>query len=356
MARPPRWMTAVQAAKSEALTAVDLYNRPRGDRGVEGFLVHMHIGWLYLLQAEFQQAGIDYRYRQPGSRRYIRVDGDPKTWDLNACVAHRWPDKQDPVRLNLELTIGLRNKIEHRPTTGVKVAAAGFFHSLLMNFEEELVLAFGPAQSVAAAVHVPISLSTFSREGLARLTEAQRQLPQPVKDFFLQARAAIPETVAADRRFELRIDIVQKRARGDDADLAITFVREEDLSPPELAAYQELARTGRVILREKPREVANLGLMKPKAVCQRVEDLIPFRFGHSSAFPRACSHFKVRPPGRAKNPAATNSKYCVYDDAHSDYTYTAAFVDLLVERCSTAAGFKAVTGLNPRAKPSGSDA
>jgi hypothetical protein len=49
--------------------AVRLYNDPSESRSFEGFIVHMHLAWLYLLHAEFLRDGIDYRYRQKDSPR-----------------------------------------------------------------------------------------------------------------------------------------------------------------------------------------------------------------------------------------------------------------------------------------------
>ena len=36
----------------EALLAVDLYDRSRRPRRLEGFFVHMHLAWLYLFEAQ----------------------------------------------------------------------------------------------------------------------------------------------------------------------------------------------------------------------------------------------------------------------------------------------------------------
>lgn len=83
----------LEGARDEGLLAVDLYNQPRQPRRLEGFLVHMHIAWVYLLQAEFTRDGIDYRYRLPNNR-FERIDGEPKTWDLKKCVSERWPDER----------------------------------------------------------------------------------------------------------------------------------------------------------------------------------------------------------------------------------------------------------------------
>ena len=127
MSRPPRWHQMVMTSREEALNAVEFYNRPAGRRSLEAFLVHMHIAWLYVVQAEFLRDGVDYFYRQDKNpKRYVKIDGERKTWELDRCVKQRWPDASDPVRNNLELTVRLRNRIEHRHSTGLAVAATGF--------------------------------------------------------------------------------------------------------------------------------------------------------------------------------------------------------------------------------------
>lgn len=351
MSRPPRWNQMVMTSREEALNAVEFYNRPAGRRSLEAFLVHMHIAWTYALQAEFLRDGVDYFYRQDKNpKRYVKIDGERKTWELDRCVKQRWPDASDPVRINLELTVRLRNRIEHRHATGLAVAATGFCQSLLLNYEHELVTQFGPAFSVADLAHVPIALSTFTREGVASLIAAQEALPKRLRDFFINYRSGLEPDVANDRRFEFRVDLVQKRAPKSEADLAVSFVREEDLSPDELKAYESLEKTGRVVIREKQRPVANLDLRRPKGICAKVESQMPFRFRCSAEFPRAWKHFGVRPDSAAKGKARakTDERYCIYDEAHDDYIYTPAFTELLVRNCATAEGFMKVIGRQPR--------
>ena len=351
MPRPPHWHNMVESSREEALNAVEFCNRPAGRRPLEAFLVHMHIAWLYLFQAEFERDGINYFYRDPKRpERYVRVDGEKKAWELERCVKQRWPDSDDPVRKNLELTIRLRNKIEHRHEAGLTVAAAGFTQALVLNYEEELVAQFGARYSLADVVHVPVSLNAYTREGAARLAAAQSALPKGLKNFFVGFRSGLPEDVRDDRRFEYRVELVQKRAPRTEADLAVSFVREDELTAEELAAYEALERTGRVILREKHRPVANLGLVRPKALCEQVEARIPFRFRHSAEFPRAWKKLGVRPltTAKGKDRLKTDQRYCVYDEAHDDYVYTDAFVSLLADRCETREGFVELIGREPR--------
>jgi hypothetical protein len=48
--------------------------QPRGrERSLEGF-VHVHLAWLYVLHGHLKGDGVDYRHRQPESRRFTGVD------------------------------------------------------------------------------------------------------------------------------------------------------------------------------------------------------------------------------------------------------------------------------------------
>jgi Protein of unknown function (DUF3644) len=343
----------VESARDECLNAVEFYNRPGSRRPLEAFLVHMHIAWLYLLQAEFEQSGTNYAYlASTKPRRYMKVDGEKKSWDLNRCVAERWPDPQHPVRKNLELTIRLRNKIEHRHEQGLVVASAGFCQALVLNYEAELTEKFGSRMSVASLVHLPVSLSTFNEQGVKSLVAAQLSLPNRLKNLFIDFRSGLTEEVLTDRRFEFRVELVQKRAPSGSADLAISFVREADLSDVERKAYEALEKTGRVIVRDKFRPVTNLGRFRPSDVSKRVEVAIPFKFSASADFPQAWKTLKLRPPSSAKGDARkfTDERYCFYDEVHRDYIYTQACVDLLIKKCATEAGFVEVVGRKPRQK------
>lgn len=342
----------LEAARLEALNAVEFYNRPLSRRPLESFLVHMHLAWTNLLHAEFQRAKVPYFYRDPDRpTRYAVVDGQRRRWELDRCVRERWP-QDDPVRRNLELTLRLKDRIVRRHEAGIMVVATGFTQALVVNFEDELTEQFGERYSISGEVHLPISLSTFSRDGLARLAAAQQSLPAQLREWLVDYRSEVRDDVANDRRFEFRVEIVQKAAPVHESELAVSFVREDDLSAEDRDAYRALERSGRIVLREKERPVSGLGLYKPKALAAIVEEAIPFRFGASSELAQAWKHFKVRPPSSARGAARrrTDGRYCVYDEPHDDYMYTRAFAELLIGALATPAGFEQVVGRAPRPK------
>jgi Domain of unknown function (DUF3644) len=111
MAARPKWWHMLHGSRREALLAVDLYNRAAAERSLEGFVVHMHMAWLYLHHARFLRDGVDYRYRHDNGR-FVRVDGEIKTWELARCLREAFPTDSDPVRANVEFFIKVRNKID----------------------------------------------------------------------------------------------------------------------------------------------------------------------------------------------------------------------------------------------------
>lgn len=344
-----QWKLTLEAAKAEALLAADLYNQAKRPRRLEGFLVHMHIAWLYLLLATRQRNHEPYHYRLPNGR-YDRVDGEPKTWDLAKLSRERW-GQHDPVRRNLELTIALRNRVEHRYADALAIATAGYAQALLLNFESELTAVFGAAYSLGEDLRFPIFIGQLSREGAARLAAAQQRLPSKTKLFLTQFESDLSPTVRDDPRYEFRVHLVRRMGPKTDADLAVTFVRADELSEDERRAIYDANKRGTVIVREHYRDVVNVDKLKPGQAASQIEAQIPFRFSLYSHFQRARAAHKVRPERGDPHPERTRTEFCVYDTPNDSYLYTSAFVAKVVSECATADGFRQLLGMDPEPKP-----
>jgi hypothetical protein len=331
------WRTILEGAINEALLAVDLYNQSAQARRLEGFFVHMHIAWLYLLQARFKRDGIDFRYRLP-SGRFEKIDGEPKTWDLQRCVIERFPDGS-PIRKNLEFTIGLRNKIEHRYEEAISTLTMGYAQALLLNFEEELVSTFGESHSLGGHLRFPVFVGSITGVGQPTIQELRDTLPRSTRDFIARFEQDLDRETIDDHRYEFRLNLVPKLGPKTEADRALTFVRETDLTPAERDTLAQLGRTGQVIIREQIRDVVGADHLKPGQVVEAVSARIPFRF-NMVHFVRAWHTTGCRPPANDAHPERTDTRYCIYDQPHRDYVYTQAFVEKLVRECSTATAFE----------------
>lgn len=354
MARPPRWQATLDASVNEACLAVRLYNDASEARSFEGFVVHMHLAWLYLLHAGFIRDGIDYRYWDRNyKRRLLRVDGEPKTWELERSMKERWPDEADPVRANLALFIRLRNGLEHRHADAdqaLMLNLSGHSHALLINFEEELTNQFGDDHSLALRLRIPLFVGTFSAQGEQALRRFRKTLPQDLHGFLTEYESGLEESTTNDSRFEFRLRATVELAPKDPDAVAIQFTRYEDMTDNERSAVEEMGRKGQVIVRDRKQPVSGLGRLMPKPAAAEVEAAIPFVFNQAH-FTAAWKKGKVRPEPGASNPHKTNPDYCEYDEPTKSYRYTRAYVKYLVKKCATQEGFREITGKNPRLKP-----
>ena len=325
-----KWQDEVEASKDEALQAVDLYDRPAASRSVGSFFLHMHRAWLRLLRARFERDGHD----------------DARKWDLSRCVEERW-EPADPVRKNLELTVALRDRMQHRDEEAVGAATTGYAQAMLMNYEEELTSTFGAEHSIADELRFPVYIATFTPDGVDRMMRAQESLPKELAQLLTDSRE---EPIASDQRFEFRLHLVPKQGPRPEADVSLTFLREEELSDDQRETLAGIDPQGMVIVRERHRPVSNVDKMKPGEAARKIDQSTPWRFSLYYHFILAWKRLEVRPDGGAKFPERTDERYCVYDAAHHDYLYTDAFVDLVIDRIGTPEGFEEFFGFPPQEK------
>ena len=321
----------VQASKAEALLAVEFYNTTGERRSLEAFVIHMHLAWLYLLHAEFLRDEVDYRFWEDRSdlrRCLVRVDGEPKTWELARCARERWIKDDDPVRRNLEFFIGLRNRIEHRYQDAIGLAVAGHAQAMILNYENELVAAFSSDEGLADGLRFPVFVSSITPEGVGAIKRMRAKLPAKALRYISDFHEGLDAVVADDSRFEFRIHLVPQIGSKGDADMAVNFVQLKDLEPAIREALERLGKTGLVAKQTKRQPVQNMGKYKPHVVVDRVAAQVPgFNMAdHIAAWKRHAA----RPESGASDPAATDAKYSIWDEPHGDYLYTDAWVRELI--------------------------
>jgi hypothetical protein len=318
----------VQASKAEALLAVDLYNSTGERRSLEAFVVHMHMAWLYLLHAAFSRDGVDYRYWDQAHRHIVRVDGEPKTWELERCVRQRWMQANDPVRRNLEFFIGLRNRIEHRYRDAIGVAVAGHAQAMILNYENELISQFGREEGLADRLRFPVFLSSLTPSGVEAVKRLRASLPARATQYITDFNEALDETVAADPRFEFRIHLVPQLGPKTEADLAVNFLQLDALDAETRTFMEQLGKTGLVAAKVRHEPVQNLDWHRPIEVVRLVSAQIAGFTMHDHTMAWRRDH--VRPGRGGPDPAATDPRYCLYDLAHGDYIYSNAWVAKLI--------------------------
>ncbi len=135
-----------------------------------------------------------------------------------------------------------------------------------------------------------------------------------------------------------------------DADLAIDFVKLDDLTEDERRVMIEAGRHGTVIVRDRHVEVADKDKLRPGQVARLVEDQLPFEFTVYREHTEMWKQLRVRPPKGATDPYATDARYCVYSEAFETYAYTRAWVKKIIKEIGTVENYRSFFGREPRIK------
>jgi hypothetical protein len=195
----------------------------------------------------------------------------------------------------------------------------------------------------ALAENLAVSLQ-FSRviptQKAAAVRLALASLGKGVLDYVDAFRATLADDTISSSKYSFRVFLIPKTAnRPTAADVAVEFVHYD----PTNAGQQEQLRQVTALIKERHVPIANLDLLKPKEVVARVASRLSFPFT-MDLHTRAWRHWGVRPAAGNDKPEKTRAQYCVYDNAHKDYLYTQAWVELLCKGLADVATYAQLTG------------
>lgn len=349
MARPPVWRHTLDEARRQALVAIDFYNRPGDRRSFNDFIVHIHLAWQNLLHADRMRRKEEIFYRESGGRRLFKrnPDGSKKTWDLSQCLKHEFKDN-DPIRANIEFFVGLRNHVEHRFQDSVLVATAAEAHACIINFEAELIRRFGTGKTLGSELKFPVFVQSLSPTRYEEQRNLRRDLPTTVSTFITEFQCRLPDTVRSDERYAYRLLLLPMKGPKTEADLALNFVRQDELTEEELHAL--LGQEGSVIIAEKYREAIHGDEMLPKAAAAAVEERIAFKFSVND-FTRIRKEWQIGPAKSGdKEQLPKSDGYCLYSPAFKQFVYRPKLVERMVEAVDSAEKYQALLGHAPAQK------
>lgn len=331
--------------RAAAIASVDAYNRPGPRFRTANYIVLIIIAWTALFHAIFYKRGRRPWYRRPlkgTGIRYVRVDGEPKHWDISECMTQYFGGNNPPERRNLEFLCGVRNKIEHRHLPDLDASLYGECQSALLNLEELLVTEFGKKYALVEQLAVSLQFSQIAPPEKRQAAKTlARGSARSVVEYIERFRGGLPPETLNSMKYAFSVFLVPRVAnRQSAADAAVQFVRVDDASPEEL---QRLTRLN-VLIRDKHIPIANLDMFKASQVVSAVAARlasVPFGMGvHTKAW----KHYTVRPPSGDPHPDRTLSQYCVYDPIHRDYVYTQAWIDFLVKELRDPQRYALLTG------------
>jgi Protein of unknown function (DUF3644) len=344
---PVEVVANVKKAREAAILAVEIYNRPATAFRSAAFIVLMVVAWTGLFHAIFLRRRMKPYYKKKGStRRYERVDGEYKTWELAECIQQFYKDQNPALRKNLEFFIGLRNKIEHRFLPELDIEIFGECQAMLMNFETLLAEEFGANQALVGGLPYALQFSkTLAPTQLVAMRGAAKQHLQSVRKFVTTFKSSLSEDIQSDASYSFKVFLVPKvGVHAKSSDLAIEFVKYDPSKPEEMKQYDKVI----ALIKPKQVSVANFDALKASQVVKKVAAELGRKFNMNSHM-KCWMHFNTRPAGRSPTPEACDNRYCYYDALHKDYIYTPAWVKFLIEKLADATTYAIVVeGATPQ--------
>jgi Protein of unknown function (DUF3644) len=344
---PRRVVELLTKSRESALLAVETYNRPRAAFRTWAYVVLMQIAWTSALLAYFERKGTKPYFRKRGGRKFERIDGQPKRWDLTQCITKFWEGKESPVTKNLQFFIGLRDRIEHRDLPELDVHVFGECQALLFNLETFLDSQFGVHWCIGENLAVPLQLSRVrSKEQNEALRTLLRPRAEDVSKWIERFRSELSADVFETMEYSYKVLLVPNVKNNPSRDtLAVEFVPYEPGKRPELD-------TAVTLIKERTVPVQNLGYLKPGTVVKEVNKRLPTGLVINLSHHTQCwRFFHVRPAYDDPHPESCDPRYCVYDAVHEDYLYRQDWVELLAKELSDPARFSAIQTFGRPAQP-----
>ncbi len=290
----------------------------------------MVIAWTRLFHAYFNSTiGDRYYYKNKG--KFLIIDGDRKSWDLGTCIK-RYGILKAPIEKNLHFFISLRNKIEHRhiDKREVDTLIFGECQAFLYNYETLLIDMFGTQYALNEALVYSLQ---FSHLRTIKQKEANKSAlskdSSEIVGYIEKYRNELDQEVYNSQEYSIKLIQIPKISNTNRADSAIEFVKWNELSSEDQAAYHKIA----VIVKDKrvAIQAANVRRLKPGEVVNKVNTLLNRKVISLNLHVTIYKLFNIRPSFGVEDPFETNAEFCLYDETHKDYVYQDEWVDFLVQ-------------------------
>lgn len=208
--------------------AIELYNKPTIKYRVEGFSLFICNAWELMLKA--------YMLKTLGAESIYYKDNPERTFSLENCIQKVFTNNKDPLRINLEKIIELRNTSTHFITEEYEMVYVPLFQSCVINFTEKMLLFHGKDM----ATIIPQNFLTLSVSMKAlNDTEIIAKYPEKIAQKILDTKNSIDDlSLENNAKFAIRIDHFHYLTK--DSNKATSFVKVDKSSDVAVNIIKEI--------------------------------------------------------------------------------------------------------------------
>ena len=204
----------LEKSQEAFIVGIELYNKPTIKYRVEGFSFFICNAWELMLKA--------YLIKRDGEESIYYPNDRKRTKNLSNCIEQIFTNKKDPLRMNLEQIIDLRNTSTHFITEEYEQIYVPFFQSCVLNYTNKLAEFFG----IDITKNIPsnflvlsVKLSPISPE------EVHARYPQEIANRVLQTVGRLNDSLPENGNDRYAVMIKHDIYITKKADLASTTVR-----------------------------------------------------------------------------------------------------------------------------------
>jgi hypothetical protein len=253
----------LQKSKDSAMLAVEFYNKPAVRFKSEGFITMMVIAWTSLFHAYFikQKKKPFFKKQHSGTKRprfeiimEKLPDGstikEKKWWDLTNCMQEYFVnDSANPVKVNLEFFIPLRNMIEHRYIPEIDIQIFGECQSMLLNFDNFLEKHFGASHSLKAFLSFSLQIANSPQNIIeATKSELKKKDAANIVDYIKNFRSSLTTEIFESSQYSFKAVLIQVKNHESKDALPIKFFHYDKLTDEQ---KKNLNDAGIVLIKEK---------------------------------------------------------------------------------------------------------
>ncbi|MFR3482119.1 MAG: DUF3644 domain-containing protein [Clostridia bacterium] len=300
----------LEKSKEAFLLAIELYNKPTIKYRVEGFSLFICNAWELMLKS--------YLIKSKGEKSIYFPDNPERTISLENAISKVFTNKKDPLRLNLEKILELRNISTHFITEEYEMVYVPLFQACILNYNEKM-MAF---HQVDMTKIIPQNFLTLS-VSMKALDEAEivAKYPEEIATKILTVKGAIDElSFQENDRFSIKIEHFHYLTK--DKDKATSFVKIDSTSDVPTKIIRELKDPNNT---HKYTAKSCIEKIRERLTRENVSILyngLETKFNNYH-FTNFCKHFQLK----------ENDKFCYVHRQFStpQYSYSQQVIDFIVE-------------------------
>ena len=211
------------------ILGIEIYNKPTIKYRIEGFSFFICNAWELMLKA--------HMLKTMGDKSIYYSDNPHRTLTLENCIQKVFTNNKDPLRINLEKIIELRNTSTHFITEDYEMVYVPLFQACVLNFNEKM-MAFHSIDMTTIIPQNFLSLSV-SMKALNE-TEIIAKYPEEIASKILDMKNGIDELSLNNNSARFAIHIEHHHFITKNENKATSFVKIDNSADPSIKIVKEL--------------------------------------------------------------------------------------------------------------------